>query len=664
MTRRDWMALLLTGVPLLLGCPGEEAADDDTADDDTADDDTADDDDTVDPISVPVEEGCENVNPLTCAFPWPSDRFLIEDGDTATGYRLDYTDEVIPDGVEEFDLTPLLRLDGFSPASQIMTLFPSPPDLSGAASHLDIQRSLDPGSPTVILDLDTGELVAHWAELDLRAQSADETVLYLRLASRLEENHGYAVALRDLSDGDGNALEPSEAFAALRDDVPTDSDEIEGRRDRFEEVFAALEAAGVDRAELQQAWSFHTASGESIRGEMLHIRADALQRLGDDGIACEVTSVEEDYGGDGMTYRRVRGTYTVPSYVDSPEPPTSFVRGPDDLPQYVADYEVPFTAIVPQSLVDGGAHAGPLVTFGHGLLGTGEGTISMGQIRDIAHRTETVLIATDWAGMASEDVPTVGMALADPNNFVFMAERLQQGMVNQIALTRTFAGVCSEIEAFQFEGTGLVDTEQLGYVGVSQGGIYGGTLVTLSPDIDRGVLLVNGVGFPFMMERSIDYSPYYPLLEIAWPDRLDQALLVPVAQHLWDASEPSGYLPHLTAGLEGIGPKEVLSIAVVNDAQVPNLSTDQAMRMVDVPVIEGSAREPWGFAVETAPVQGSAMVYVDMGDRDVPDGNVYPTEDDGGHSAVGTTDTALQMILPFLETGETPMPCDGICDPD
>jgi len=664
MKRLRWLIVLSMGTLLWLGCPGGD--DDDAADDDVADDDTAmpDDDDTVDPISVPFEEGCENVNPQHCAFPWPSDRFLIEDGDTVTGYRLDYTDEVIPDGVEAFDLTPLQRLDGFSPATQIMTLFPTPPDLSDAASFRDIARSLDPRSQTLILDLDTGDRVAHWAELDLRAQSADETILYLRLASRLEEDHGYVVALRDLSDSDGNLLEPSEAFRALRDGIPTDSEEIEARRDRFDEVFAALHSAGVDRSELQQAWSFHTASGESIRGEMLHIRADALQRLGDDGIACEVTSVEDDYGGDGLTYRRVRGTYTVPSYVDSPEPPTSFVRGPDDLPQYVDDYEVAFTVIIPQSLVDGGAHAGPVVTFGHGLLGTGEGTISMSQIRDIAYRAESVLIATDWAGMASEDVPTVGMALADPNNFVFMAERLQQGMVNQIALTRTMAGVCSDIEEFQHDGVNLLDTEQLHYVGVSQGGIYGGTLMTLSPDIDRGVLLVNGVVFPFMMERSIDYSPYYPLLEVAWPDRVDQALLVPVAQHLWDASEPSGYLSHLTAGLDGIGPKEVLSIAVVNDAQVPNLSTDQAMRMVDVPVIEGSAMEPFGFEVQTAPVQGSALVYIDMGDRDVPEGNVYPTEDDGGHSAVGTTDIAVEMIQSFLATGETPMPCDGICDPD
>jgi hypothetical protein len=657
-----WWLMLLTSLALL-GCPAGD--DDDVADDDVTDDD---DDDTtaVDPIAVPHTAGCENINPLHCAMPFPSDRFLAEDASTTTGYRLGYTQEVIPEGLEGFDFTPWERLDGHSPVTQIMTLFESPADLTAAdaAAFDDLGRSLDDDSPTVILDLDTGERVAHFAENDLRAQSDSETVLYLRLSAALAEDHAFVVAIRGLVDEDGAAFEPSDAFRALRDDIPTDSDEIEQRRAGFEDAFAALADAGVDRSGLQQAWTFHTASGGAIRRDMLHIRADALDRLGPDGIGCTVSSVEDDYGGDGRTWRRIRGTYTVPSYVDSPDPPTRFVRGVDDLPEYVDDYEVGFTIIVPQSLVGEAPVAGPLVTFGHGLLGTAEGTISMGSIRQIADETGTILVGTDWAGMSSEDVPTVGSALGDPANFVSMAERLQQGMVNQIALTRTFAGVCSDIPELVHEDTPLVDPTRLNYVGVSQGGIYGGTLMTLSPDIDRGCLLVNGVVFPFMMERSIDYAPYLPLFELAWPERLDQALLLPVAQHLWDASEPSGYLPHLSTGLDGIGPKEVLSIAVVNDAQVPNLSTNQAMRMVDVPVVEGSALEPWGFDVLPAPVTGSALVYIDMGDRDIPEGNVAPEYDDGGHSAVGTTAPALTMIMSFFDTGEVPMPCDGICDPD
>jgi hypothetical protein len=663
--RWSWMAL--AALLWLVGCP--QADDDDASGDDdaTGDDDTGDDDTTeVDPIHVEIVEGCENLDPRHCSLPYPSDRYLAEDGDTVTGYRLAIEPEFLPEPVDTdvFDFTPYERLDGFSPATQLMVLWDSPADLSDAALVDDIGRSLEDDSPTVIVDLADGSRIPHWVENDYRAQYEDETVLYIRLAGILEEDHAYAVALRDLADADGETFEPSDVFAALRDGVPTDAEEIEDRREGFEEMFAILEDAGVERASLQLAWRFHTASGEAIRRDMLHIRQDALDRLGADGIGCTVTSTEDGYGGDGKTWRRVRGTYTVPLYMDSTEPPARFVRGGDDLPAYQGEHEIEFTVILPQTLVDGGAHPGPLVTFGHGLLGNGEGTISSGDVRDIAYRGEVILLATDWDGMSSEDVPTVGLALADPNMFPHVTERLQQGMVNQIALTRTFAGICSDLPEFQAEGVDLIDSSRLFYTGVSQGGIFGGTLTTISPDIDRGVLLVNGAVFPVMMERSIDYAPYYPLFEFAWQSRLDQAILLPLAQHLWDASEPSGYLQHAIDGLPGIGPKEVLSLSVVNDSQVPNVSTNQAMRMAGVPVIEGSALEPWGFPVETAPYAGSALVYVDMGDRDVPEGNVFPEVNDNGHSEVGKTDIALQIIQPFLETGVVQMPCEGVCDPD
>jgi hypothetical protein len=347
-------------------------------------------------------------------------------------------------------------------------------------------------------------------------------------------------------------------------------------------------------------------------------------------------------------------------------PPTRYHRGADGRPEYVEDVEVTFSMIIPASLVEGDddPHAGPLVTFGHGLMGDADSYMRMGTLRRISYETGSVLVGTDWAGMSSSDVIAVGEALADPSNFVNVTERLQQGMINQIALGRTFLGVCSDLPELYSGEVNLVDSSALYYTGVSQGGIYGGTLLTISPDIQRGVLLVNGVVFPFMMERSIDFVPYFPIFEMAFTRRLDRALLLPMAQHLWDAAEPSGYLAHLIEGLPGIGPKEVLSVAAHNDAQVPNLSTDQAMRMVGVPVLEGSTREPWGFEVVPAPHTGSGYITIDLGDRPVPEGNLPPAENDDGHSRVGQREPALTIIRHFLLTGEVIVPCDGVCDPD
>jgi len=657
---RTWA--LITAL-LLVGCGAE---DEPPGDDDT----TAGDDDTTapDPIEVPHEEGCDNLNPLYCAFPYPSDRYLVDDAATATGYRLAIDPGALPEAIDpaEFDLSPYDRLDGGSPATQIMTLFERPPVVAGdhIAGAYSIERSLDDDHPTVILDLDTGERVAHWIELDARAGSSSETVLYLRLAGRLEEDNGYAVAIRGLVDEDGGTIEPSMAFAAIRDGLHTDAPDIEERWDAYQAMFDALESAGVARDQLQAAWRFHTASGDAIRGDLLHARADALQRLGADGIGCTVTSVDEGYGDDGITLRRVRGTYTVPSYMDSPEPPARYVRGDDGLPVWVEDVEVPFTAIVPTSLTEGTPRAGPLVTFGHGLMLSGEVVVSSEPLRLNASEMEATIVATDWAGMSIPDSLTVAGALNNPSSFVYVTERLQQGMINQIALTRTFMGICRDIPELQHEGTDLVDASESYYIGGSQGGIYGGTLLTLSPDIDRGVLLVNGANYPFMIERSIDFEAYFPIFELAFPDRLDQALMLPMAQHLWDGTDPSSYLPFLQDGLPDIGPKQVMSITVTNDAQVPNLSSDMAMRMAGAPVVRGSVSEPWGFEVLDAPYTGSGYVEIDLGDPDCPEGNLAPPIDAGGHGAIARDPMALLMIESFLYDGEVIMPCDGECDPD
>ena len=102
-----------------------------------------------------------------------------------------------------------------------------------------------------------------------------------------------------------------------------------------------------------------------------------------------------------------------------------------------------------------------------------------------------------------------------------------------------------------------------------------------------------------------------------------------------------------------------------NDAQVPNLSSDLAMRTAGVPVVQGSVREPWGLDVVSAPFSGSGYISIDLGDPEVPYGNVAPSHDAGGHGAVPYTETSLQMTAEFLlGSGNVTMPCDGTCDPD
>ena len=76
-----------------------------------------------------------------------------------------------------------------SPASQILTMFPTPPDLGAVATQDTIGLSLEPGHPTMLLDLTTGEVLPHWVELDAQAHSVERTLVFVRPIRRLEPDH-------------------------------------------------------------------------------------------------------------------------------------------------------------------------------------------------------------------------------------------------------------------------------------------------------------------------------------------------------------------------------------------------------------------------------------------------------------------------------------------
>ena len=51
-------------------------------------------------------------------------------------------------------------------------------------------------------------------------------------------------------------------------------------------------------------------------------------------------------------------------------------------------------------------------------------------------RHDFVYCATDWKGMATEDVPNVGTILNDLSRFPTLTDRLQQGILNFLYLGR------------------------------------------------------------------------------------------------------------------------------------------------------------------------------------------------------------------------------------
>lgn len=609
---------------------------------------------------------CENVNPASCLLPWPSSRYLAEDSTTATGLRIELPVDAMPQNNERVPVDPAIfaPFDGFSPMTSMVTLYPGNLDVTNLPDEHHIEDSLAAGSPTVLLDAETGDRVAHFSERD-DWRHPSNTVLYVRPAVRLEENRRYIVAIRDIRYADGTPVEPSPYFRALRDGEPSESDELEARRAHFDDVFGKLETAGVPRDGLLEAWDFHTASGETLWGDLLSMRDQALAIVGDRGIGCTVTSVEEDV--EEHLFRRVEGTFTVPLFMENEYPGARMVRDASGSPMTNGMAEVPFKLHIPRSVADrvtAGGAPGPLLTYGHGLFGERH-EADAGWLLEWTNTAGLVVVATDWWGMSREDRLNAGETLTDMSRFPSLAERLLQSVVNFLVMTRSFVGVCSELAEAAAGGMPVIDVDQRYYLGISQGGIMGMTVAGVSTDIERFVVGVAGISYPIMMKRSSNFGPFGSILDAWYPDQTERDLLLVMSASHWDLGEPATYAPHVVADpLAGTTPKRILVQTGWYDAQVPNISSDIAARTMGIPLMAPSVREVWSIEETAGPADSAYVQYKIDGVEAIEPGTRSPRGDNPAHEGVRRNAHAQQQMQTFLTPdGQVVHYCDGACDP-
>ena len=123
--------------------------------------------------------------------------------------------------------------------------------------------------------------------------------------------------------------------------------------------------------------------------------------------------------------------------------------------------------------------------------------------------------ATAWSGMSAEDIPNAVKLLGDLSGFASLADRNQQGFLNQLYLGRLLIhpqGLTAN-PAF----AGLVDPSRLYYDGNSQGGILGAALTAMAPDFTRAVLGVPGINFSVLLTRSSNWDAYGAVFNPAYP---------------------------------------------------------------------------------------------------------------------------------------------------
>ena len=169
------------------------------------------------------------------------------------------------------------------------------------------------------------------------------------------------------------------------------------------------------------------------------MRDQALAAVGPTGAGYTVTGVDENI--DPEVLRRIRGTFTVPQFLDNTDeskPEAQLVFDAQGNPQLVGTYQAPFTIIVPAVAATRGPL--PVVVYGHGLFNTGEnelGDATGSYVQDFANLEGYVVVATDWIGLSSYENPistdtnqALALALTDFSRLPWVTDRLQQALVN------------------------------------------------------------------------------------------------------------------------------------------------------------------------------------------------------------------------------------------
>lgn len=637
---------------------------------------------------VPLGENptrCDFLDPTVCLQPFANDYFTKDDPSSETGKRLNIWEGGTPESVSvnngietrtHIDPTDMNRGDGFSPGNLITLKIPgldTPQafENSGIVPITDPGAYADPDQPVMVINTETGERHPIWAEIDANPTSVDPVPgnpggintnpgntegvnLIIRPAVNWEHSTRYVVVLRNLKNAANQTIQSPIGFRVYRDKLQTTQKPVEDRRADMNSIIETAVDAGVSRSSLYMAWDFTVASAESVTGRALKIRDDAFARLGDENLADRVidgTAPQFTINAQGGEFsgiknnpnskvlRQVNGRITVPCYLssDNCDPGGTFQYDENDElvipPGKTATF--PFRCQIPKNAT--AANPTTTGTYGHGLLGS---LNQVGAQEEVGFRANTTWCAVDWAGFSDKDFSSVLASLADMSNFPKMADRMQQGFVNFLFLQRALIhpqGFASS-PAFQdgdgfTAGQSLIDTSEGEdtrgqYMGISQGGIMGGALTALSPDVDYGVLGVPGINYSTLLRRSVDSDDYFKSDAIGlykyYPEFKDRMLLLSLVQLLWDRGEGNGYAHFMTDDpLPNTPPHTVLMRVALGDHQVANVAAEVEARTIGARLYEPGLQPGRHWAtdplfglnpVNSFPFSGdSVMVYYDSG---------------------------------------------------
>ena len=617
----------------------------------------------------PVPAGCQPLlGGADCFLPYPSDFFRKADATTKSGYRL------VPTGAavlltgegEVADPTVAHGIDGASRVPSIVAVLPGPVLRDGLVGVLDdAARSVSADSPSVLVDATTGQLVAHFTDVDPNATDERRRAIVIHPLAPLAALHRYVVALHGVRVEGGGLAPAAEGFRRLRDHLSTPDPVLVAEGARFErDVFPVLAQAGVSRGGIQLAWDFTTGSDDEVTTDMLQVRELTLQWLAQSTPTVTVDAVAEDPSPE--IWRTVHGTITGPLFCESAEPGAVLARDSNGRIRLAGTATFPYVAQIPASVRDQ-AEPGRVIEYGHGFFG------GLGEVEDLAHipnRLHGTALGIPWWGMSKDDLGVLlGDMSAHPANALRFTERVHQAMANWMVTSAAIPEL-SKQDAFRRPngGPSVLASANPVFMGISQGHILGGVISVLDPRIERAALQVGGAGLTHVMTRARPLGGLLFILRSAVADRLDQMKFIAMMQRGLDRIDPATYAElHRAGGPPGSPPdRRFLLQCGLGDSEVPNLGTFLHARALGMAQLDTGTPQVYGLPQVSGPYAGSAIATYDFGfDLASIYGAMQPASSTNViHEGLRTHETVLSVIDRFYAEGVVASTCSGPCDPD
>lgn len=521
-----------------------------------------------------------NCNPLarnTCAVPFPSNFWAVDDAASPTGLRLSVSNDILRD--ELFEQLPIEEgispegiftgSSGFSAASAALFELGGVPDIDTLPK--------DGGSAVQAFNLNTGERLPLRAQISPYALSdkVSEPVPTLEIYPRTRWPFGettLVVVTKELS-VDMAAGDFEDALGNAQPGTP--------EAGYLNELAGHIQQSGIALSDVRSATLFTTRT----RGEVVDPIRTLVDRAYDTPQQVRNLDVQYKYLNSD-THALVTGELQLMNYrLKGGEGAVDFDASP-------ATQWTTFRLTLPSAAKKGQV---PVALYAHGL----GGSKSMDSL-------VTSMNADLGMATLSIDFPNHGDRAERDGGGVFenlTTTRIttQIGMVNQNAIDFAAAhsaliNSLSELDIarpasfFNWWGIGSdgvpdLDTSRVMMQGTSLGGVLGMAYASLSPDLDAGLFQVTGSGITSILADSILWDSQFSGLVPPAANGAEALLMKTAIQHALDHGDPINYVDLIRYPESPREERPTLILAGAGDAVVNNDATIATANLLDLPLV-------------------------------------------------------------------------------